>query len=116
MAFEGRLVSPTAYAEAIAPGMHGMVYEGIFRDMYLLPNHDHGRVVSHDPETQTVMLQLYRTKQTTHWPEAAPILKAVRYDDATQFFIEDAPASLEDTLHTAGSFVQVRRAHPVGHG
>ena len=41
-ALEGRLMDPTAFAKAVKPGMHGLIYEGLWRDLYTQPRHEDG--------------------------------------------------------------------------
>lgn len=111
-AIEGRLLSPEAYAKAIQPGMHGMVYEGLWRDRYVQPKHVHGRLVKHDAAAKTLALQSHRTIKTTHWPEAAPVMTTVTYRDDTGFYIENDKVTLEKALNEAGSYLQVFPARP----
>ena len=97
--------------------MHGMIYEGLWRDIFVQPNHEHGRLVTHDAQAKTITLQVYRTAAPIHWPEAAPILTTIKYGDDTQFFVENDEADIEQVLNQSGSYhAGVPGAAAVNHG
>ena len=106
------MMDPTAFAKAVQPGMHGMIYEGLWRDLFVQPQHEHGRIVAYDPAAKTLTNQTTRTIKTTHWPEAAPVLVTISYADDASFFVDNEPASLEDVIDKNGSFVQVFPPRP----
>ena len=79
-------------------------------NVFTLPKHEWGEIVSHDPANNQFTLKKHYTFKNGHLPANPPKDTVISYTDTTNFLLEDSASTASEVLEKTGNWVQIHES------